>query len=279
MSQFFVLANFFENLLNQAESLGRTFLFKLLIAAAIFFIGKKVAQLLTFAAEKMMEAAKVDETLIKFLKGLIYIGLMVVVIISALGALGVNTTSFAAILAAAGLAVGMALKDTLGNFASGVMIILFKPYKVGDFVEIAGTSGTVKEIHIFNTIMSTGDNVKMYIPNSNVTGGKISNFSSQDTRRVDLIVGCGYNDDLKAVKEYLIELVGNHEKINKDPEPLVAVSELADSSVNFVVRAWVQSADYWKVKWDLTEKIKLGFDEKGFTIPYPQSDVHMHEVK
>ncbi len=279
MSQFFVLANFFDNLLNDAENLGRVFLWKLLMAAAIFYIGKKVAGLLTLAAVKMMQAAKVDETLVKFLKGLIFIALMVIVIITALGALDVNTTSFAAILAAAGLAVGMALKDTLGNFASGVMIILFKPYKVGDFVEIAGTMGTVKEIHIFNTVMSTGDNVKMFIPNGNITGGKISNFSSQETRRVDLVVGCGYNDDLKAVKEFLIELVGKHEKVNKDPELVVAVSELADSSVNFIVRAWVQSPDYWKVKWDLTEKIKIGFEEKGFTIPFPQRDIHMHEAK
>ena len=279
MSQFFVLAGFFDNLLNDAEHLGREFLWKLLMAAAIFYIGKKVAQLLTFASVKMMEAAKVEDTLVKFLRGLIFIGLMVIVIITALGALGVNTTSFAAILAAAGLAVGMALKDTLGNFASGVMIILFKPYKVGDFVEIAGTTGTVKEIHIFNTVMSTGDNVKMYIPNGSVTGGKICNYSSQETRRVDLVVGCGYNDDLKAVKAYLNELVGSHEKVIKDPEPVVAVSELADSSVNFVVRVWVKSADYWKVKWDLTEQVKLGFDEKGFSIPFPQSDVHMHEVK
>ena len=193
--------------------------------------------------------------------------------------LGVNTTSFAAILAAAGLAVGMALKDTLGNFASGVMIILFKPYKVGDFVEIAGTAGVVEEIHIFNTVMKTGDNIQMYIPNGTVTGGKICNYSAKETRRIDLTIGCGYDDDIKAVKDYLNEVLKGHEKVAQDPEPTVAVGELADSSVNFVVRAWVKTPDYWAVRWDLIEKIKIGFDEKGFSIPYPQSDVHMHEAK
>lgn len=265
--------------IDKMEPYVKHFLINLVTAAVIFFIGKKVAQALTFGAVKMMEAAKVDETLIKFLKGLIYIGLMVVVIIAALGALGINTTSFAAILAAAGLAVGMALRDTLGNFAAGVMIILFKPYKVGDFVEIAGTTGTVEEIHIFNTLMKTGDNIQMYIPNGSVIKGKISNFSAKPTRRIDLVVGCGYDDDLKAVKELLQNLVDDHEKIAKEPAPVIAVSELGDSCVNFVVRPWVQSSDYWAVRWELIEKIKVGFDEKGFSIPYPQSDVHMHEEK
>ena len=265
--------------IDKMEPYVKHFLINLVTAAVIFFIGKKVAQALTFGAVKMMEAAKVDDTLIKFLKALINIGLMVIVIIASLGALGINTTSFAAILAAAGLAVGMALKDTLGNFASGVMIILFKPYTVGDFVEIAGTTGVVKEIHIFNTVMKTGDNIIMYIPNSSVTSGKICNYSAEDTRRIDLTIGCGYDDDIKAVKDYLNEVLKEHEKVARDPEPTVAVGELADSSVNFVVRAWVQSADYWPVRWDLIEKIKVGFDEKGFSIPYPQSDVHMHEEK
>lgn len=265
--------------MDKLEPYAKAFFINLLIAAAIFLIGKKIAQALTFAAVKMMEASKVEETLIKFLKGLIYTGLMIIVIISALGALGINTTSFAAILAAAGLAVGMALKDTLGNFASGVMIIIFKPYKVGDFVEIAGTTGVVEEIHIFNTLMKTGDNIQMYIPNGSVTSGKISNYSAKETRRIDLTIGCGYDDDIKAVKDYLNEVLKGHDKVARDPEPTVAVGELADSSVNFVVRAWVKTEDYWVVRWDLIEKIKLGFDEKGFSIPYPQSDVHMHQEK
>lgn len=281
MSQFFYvnLSPVLGLTMSDFEVHARFFIINLITAVAIFFIGKKVAQWLTYGSVRMMETSKVDATLIKFLKSLIFIGLMVVVIIAALGALGINTTSFAAILAAAGLAVGMALKDTLGNFAAGVMIILFKPYKVGDFVEIAGTSGTVEEIHIFNTLMKTGDNIQMYIPNGSVIKGKISNYSAKPTRRVDLVVGCGYNDDLKAVKEFLHSLVDDHEKIAKDPAPVIAVSELADNSVNFVMRAWVQSADYWAVKWDLTEKIKLGFDEKGFSIPYPQRDVHLHQEK
>lgn len=266
-------------MIDDIEIYAKFFIINLICALAIFFVGKKVAQALTFGAVKLMETSKVDPTLIKFLKSLIFIGLMVVVCIAALGALGVNTTSFAAILAAAGLAVGMALKDSLGNFAAGVMIILFKPYKVGDVVEVAGTMGTVEEIHIFNTLMKTGDNVQMYIPNGSVIKGKISNFSAKPTRRVDLVVGCGYDDDLKAVKEFLHSLVDDHEKISKEPAPVIAVSELGDNSVNFIVRAWVQSPDYWAVKWDLTEKVKLGFDEKGFNIPYPQRDVHIHQEK
>lgn len=277
MSQLFLLATFGEKLKTFYEEGLIVLLQNILIAIVIFLIGKKIAQLLTFGAVKMMQASKFDDTLVKFLKAVIYIGLMVIVFISALDALGINTTSFAAVLAAAGLAVGMALKDTLGNFAAGVMIILFKPYKVGDTVEIAGTMGTVLEIHIFNTKMKTGDNILMYIPNGNIVKTKICNYSAQEKRRVDLLVGCGYNDDLKAVKEFLVELVHNHEKIARDPEPVIAVSELGDSSVNFIVRAWVDTPDYWKVKWDLTEKVKLGFDEKGFTIPFPQRDVHIYQ--
>ena len=280
MLDYLILAQSNEpGMLDKIEPYIRHLGINILTAVVIFFLGKKVAQVLTLGAVKMMEASKFDETLIKFLKSLVYIGLMVVVIIAALGALGINTTSFAAILAAAGLAVGMALKDTLGNFASGVMIILFKPYKVGDFVEIAGTNGTVKEIHIFNTILKTGDNIIMYIPNGSVTSGKICNFSAEETRRIDLTVGCGYDDDLKAVKEFLNELLENHEKVSREPAPTIAVGELGDSSVNFVVRAWVKSPDYWAVRWDLIEKIKVGFDEKGFSIPYPQSEVHMNQAK
>jgi small conductance mechanosensitive channel len=254
------------------------FVRNILIALIIFYVGKWVANKLADLCAKLMTASKMDETLVKFLRTLAYIGLMVVVAIAAIGRLGVETTSFAAILAAAGLAVGMALKDTLGNFASGVMIIMFKPYKVGDLVEIAGTTGVVEEVTIFNTMMKTGDNVQMYIPNGSVTGGKISNYSTKPHRRIDLVIGCGYDDDLKAVKAYIEEVVNNHDQVLKDPAPTVAVAELGDNSVNFVVRPWVNNADYWGVRFDLIEKIKIGFDEKGFNFPYPQTDVHLHKV-
>jgi small conductance mechanosensitive channel len=273
---YFTLAAFNDNFQHFVEHDLSNFIIKVGIALLIFFIGKLVAKMVSEMCAKVMGSSKVDQTLIKFLKGIIYIGLMVVVVVAALDHLGIKTTSFVAILAAAGLAVGMALKDTLGNFASGVMIILFKPYAVGDFVEVAGTSGVVEEVTIFNTMLRTGDNVEMYIPNGAVTGGKISNFSAKDQRRIDLVIGCGYDDDIKAVKAYLEEAVNSHEKVLKDPAAVVAVAELGDNSVNFVVRPWVENADYWGVRFELIEKIKVGFDEKGYSFPYPQRDVHLY---
>jgi small conductance mechanosensitive channel len=246
------------------------------LALVIFLIGKTISKLLTSFCGKLMLASKLDETLVNFLKAFIYVGLMIVVCLAALEQVGVKTTSFVAILAAAGLAVGMALKDTLGNFASGVMIILFKPYKVGHFVEIAGTSGVVEEVHLFNTVLKTGDNIQIYLPNGNVTGSKISNYSIKEERRIDLVIGCGYDDDLKKVKQTIHDIIVAHDLVLQEPEPLVAVSELGDNSVNFVVRPWVKTADYWVVKFDLLENIKNAFDKEGFSIPYPQQDVHMY---
>jgi small conductance mechanosensitive channel len=193
---------------------------------------------------------------------------------AALDQLGFNTTSVAAILAATGLAVGMALQGSLSNFAAGVMIILFRPFKVGDFVQAAGEKGIVEEIHIFHTHLRTPDNVAVIIPNGAVTGGNILNFSTKPTRRIDLIVSCGYQDELRAVKRFLEDLLAGEPRVLTDPEAVVAVAELADNSVNFVVRPWVASADYWPVRWDLTERIKVGFDERGFSIPFPQRELH-----
>ncbi|MCM8530239.1 MAG: mechanosensitive ion channel [Lentisphaeraceae bacterium] len=248
-------------------------------ALLIFFVGRILISGVISMSDKLMEKSKVEDTLRSFIKALIKITLMVVVILAALEQVGVKTTSFIAILAAAGLAIGMALKDTLGNFASGVMIILFKPYKVGHFVEVAGTSGVIEEVNLFNTVLRTGDNIQMYIPNGSITGGKISNYSVKPTRRIDLIIGCGYDDDLKAVKEALVTIVSSHEKVLEEPEPIVAVSNLGDNSVNFVVRPWVNNADYWPVRFELIEQIKLMFDEKGFSIPYPQRDIHVYNEK
>ena len=249
------------------------------IAITIFVVGKIVVSSIVSIANKVMEKSKVEDTLKSFICALIRIILMVVVILAALEQLGIKTTSFLAILAAAGLAVGMALKDTLGNFASGVMIILFKPYKVGHFVEVAGTSGVIEEVNLFNTVLRTGDNVQMFIPNGSITGGKISNYSIKPTRRIDLVIGCGYDDDLKAVKETLESVVDGHEKVLKEPAPVVAVANLGDNSVDFVVRPWVENGDYWPVRFELIEQIKLKFDEKGYSIPYPQRDVHIYNEK
>ena len=247
----------------------------IVIAIAIFIIGKWLARKVTDIAHKlMMKNDKVDETLAKFLDGIIYYVLMVMVVLTALKQLGVDTTSFFAILGAAGLAIGLALKDSLGNFASGVMIIMFRPFKVGDFINAGGVSGSVEEVSIFNTILKTGDNQKLIVPNGAITGGTITNVNAKPERRVDLIVGIGYNDDIKKAKEILNSLVVSDERVLQDKGITVAVSELADSSVNFVVRAWVNTPDYWAVKFDLTENIKLTFDKEGISIPYPQQDVH-----
>lgn len=248
-----------------------------LAALAIYFIGKIVVRILTGLLEKVMNRAKVDVTLSTFLANIARYVLMTFVILMALESLGVKTTSLVAIMGAAGLAVGFALQSSLSNFAAGVMIILFKPFRVGDFVEAGGVSGTVEEISIFSTLMKTGDNKQIIVPNGGISGGNITNYSAKPTRRIDMVVGCGYGDDLQAVKAFLTILVETDERILKDPAPVVAVSELGDSSVNFVVRPWVNSADYWAVLWDLNERVKLGFDERGFNIPYPTQDIHIHQ--
>lgn len=248
----------------------------LVAAIAVFIIGRWVARFVTGMIVRASKRAKVDETLLGFLQNVVYLMLLIVVCIASLGCLGVDTTSLSAILAAAGFAVGMALQRSLGNIASGVMLVIFKPFQVGDYVELGGTSGTVVELQMFSTILLTPDNVRLVVPNGNITGAAISNYSAESRRRIDLVIGCGYNDDLKAVRSFLEETVATDTRILRDPAPVVAVAELGDSSVNFIVRPWVPSADYWAVKFDLTEQIKLGFDEHGFTIPYPSQDVFMH---
>jgi len=254
-----------------------TYAVKAVVALVVFIIGKWLARWTANLVKKSMEKGGADTTISTFLSKLIYYCLFVVVLITAAGQLGIKTTSFLAILGAAGLAIGLALKDSLSNFASGVMIILFRPFKVGDFVTAGGNTGSVKHIDIFNTILMTVDNQRIIIPNSAVTGGAITNVNAEETRRIDLIMGIGYGDDIKLAKTTLEELVKNDSRILTDPAPKIAVAELADSSVNFVVRPWVKTADYWAVRFDLTENIKLTFDEKGISIPYPQQDVHMYQ--
>lgn len=241
----------------------------------IFIIGKKVAAWLSVFIVKMMNKSNVDETLSKFASNIIYGLMVVVVVLAALSNLGVETTSFVAILGAAGLAIGLAFKDTFANIGAGFLLIFFRPFKVGDFIEGGGAVGVVEEINLFSVMMKTGDNKQIIVPNGNMIGGNIINYSAKDTRRVDFVFGIGYDDDIKLAKETLLEIINADERVLKEPaEPMVAVSELADSSVNFVVRAWAKSGDYWGVYFDTLEKVKLVFDEKGISIPYPQMDIH-----
>jgi len=255
---------------------GMEFLLNLVTAVVVFFVGRWVARLLTGVVRRVMDRAKVDEALARFLANILYVAMLVFVVMAALERLGVSTTSFAAMVAAAGLAVGLALQDSLKNFAAGVMIILFKPFTIGNFVEVAGKTGIVEEIHIFNTLLRTPDNKSILVPNGQIIDAVIVNFSAKPTRRIDLVFGCGYGDDLRAVKQYLKDVLDDDPRVLQDPEPDVAVDDLSDNSVNFVVRPWVKAEDYWAVRWDLTERIKLGFDERGFSIPYPSRDVYTH---
>ena len=250
---------------------------RLLAAVAVFVIGRWTAKFVTSMIVRGASRARMDETLSRFGGNVAYIILLTAVCIASLGCLGIDTTSLTAVLAAAGFAVGMALQGSLSNFASGVLLVFFKPFKVGDTVEVNGIRGKVVDIQIFSTMMLTPDNVRIFVPNGSITSGTIQNFSAESKRRIDLIIGCSYNDDLKAVKAFLQQVVTQDARILTDPEPVVGVAELADSAVNFVVRPWVMGKEYWNVRFDLTEAIKLGFDERGFTIPFPSRDVFVHQ--
>ena len=267
-----------ENIWTTVKDWAGIYGWNIIGALAILIIGRLVTGILTSISRRLMQRAKVDVTLVKFLANLIKALLMTFVIVAAISQLGVETTSFIAILGAAGLAVGFALQGSLGNFASGVMLIIFRPFKVGDYVEAGGQAGSVEEIAIFTTVLKTPDNRRVIVPNGQVTGGSIINYSAMDTRRVDLVFGIGYGDDIKKAKQTLERILSEDNRILKEPAPVVAVLELADSSVNFVVRPWVKTSDYWGVHFDLTEKVKLTFDEMGISIPFPQRDVHLHQV-
>jgi small conductance mechanosensitive channel len=219
-----------------------------------------------------------DDMLVRLTQNTAYFALLAVVILAALEQLGINTTSAMAIFGAAGLAVGLAVKDSLSNFAAGVMIAFFQPFKLGHFIEAAGTAGTVKEVGMFNSTLLTPDNKQVIVPNRLVYNDTIVNYSAEETRRVDIVFGIGYEDDINKARGLIESVLAADERILKDPAPVVAVNELADSSVNFVVRPWVRGAEYWNVRFALMERIKLIFDENGISIPYPQQDVHMHQV-
>ena len=250
----------------------------LVTAIVIFFVGKWIVSLVVKGMLKAMQKGDMDITLRRFVANLARMLLMLFVIIAAIHQLGIQTASLIALLGAAGLAVGLALQGSLSNFAAGVLIVLFRPYKVGDWIEGGGVSGAVEEVQILTTVLKTGDNKRVIIPNSQIMGTTITNYSANETRRVDLVVGVSYGDDLDKVRTELEGLVAADERVLKDPAVTIAVSELADSSVNFVLRPWVKTADYWGVYFDLTEAIKKRFDEVGISIPFPQRDVHIHSV-
>ena len=268
-----------EEILQTIKEYATLYGFKVIGAIIIFIVGRIIIGAIVKMIRKLLTNANVDPILAKFLVSLTKIALLTFLIIAVIGTLGVQTTSFVAILGAAGLAVGFALQGSLANFASGVMIIIFRPFKVGDYVEAGGSAGVIQEVHIFNTILKTPNNIKVIIPNAQITGGTISNYSANDTRRVDMTFGIGYGDDILKAKKTLEKIVSEEPRILKDPAVTIAVSELADSSVNFVVRPWVNTADYWGVYFDITEKVKLTFDKEGISIPFPQRDIHMYNEK
>lgn len=265
-------------LIEQSQQLALDYAPKIVAALVIFIIGRWIAKALVGLVRKALNKMEADAMLVKFAGNLIYVLLLTVVVLAALGKLGVQTTSFIAILGAAGLAIGLALQDSLSNFAAGVMVVLFRPYKVGDFVEAGGVSGSVEEVQIFTTVLNTPDNKKVIIPNGQIVSGTITNYSAYPTRRVDMLFGCGYDDNIGKVKNVLNEIVDNDKRVLSDPKPQVVVKELGDSSVNFAVRVWVNTSDYWPVYFDTTETVKRRFDEAGISIPYPQQDVHMHQA-
>ncbi|WP_163337730.1 mechanosensitive ion channel family protein [Desulfopila sp. IMCC35008] len=248
---------------------------KIVSALLVFWIGKWLAKKIARLFVKILERNNVDVTLTKFLYNILYYIIIVAVVIAAAGQLGVNTTSFLTVVGAASLAIGLALKDSLGNFASGVMLILFRPFKVSDVVTVGGETGKVEEITIFNTILNTADNQRKIIPNSIISSGVITNITANPVRRIDLIVGIGYDDDIRAAKKELENILAAEDRVLKDPASTVAVSELGASSVDLAVRPWVKTEEYWDVRFDLVEKIKMTFDEKGISFPYPQTDVHL----
>jgi small conductance mechanosensitive channel len=252
---------------------------KILAALAVFIIGRWVVKYIGNLIRRVMEKRNVDPMLTKFVANLSYMALLTFVILAALGMLGIQTTSFIAVLGAAGLAIGLALQGSLANFAAGVLMIIFRPFKVGDYIEGAGTAGVVEEMQIFTTMLATPDNKTVIIPNAKLSADNIVNYSTKGTRRADMVFGIGYDDDIDKARDIIAKILSDDERVMEDPAVQIAVSELADSSVNFVTRAWVKSGDYWGVVFDTTEAVKKRFDAEGISIPFPQRDVHVYEHK
>jgi len=248
-------------------------------AILIFIVGKWLSRRIANILAKILAKNNVDQTLVNFLANLTYYTLLVLVIVAAAGRLGINTTSFLTIIGAAGLAVGLALKDSLSNFAAGVMLVLFRPFAIGDVVSVAGITAKVENINIFNTHFCSPDNQLIIVPNNKIISDIITNINAKDTRRIDLVVGISYSDDMARTREILAGLAKDDSRVLTDPAPTIAVAELADSSVNLVFRPWVKTTDYWDVRFDLTEKIKNALDAAGISIPFPQQDVHLFVEK
>ena len=266
-----------EHILVQIKEILAIYGIRVIGALAIFIIGRWVSKGLRNLLRRIMTRSNVDQTLISFVCNLSYVAMLAFVIIAALGNLGIQTTSIIAVMGAAGLAIGLALRGSLSNFAAGIMLIVFRPFKLGDFIEGGGTSGTVEEIQIFTTQLKTVDNKTVIVPNSKIFGDKITNYSSKGTRRVDMTFGIGYDDDIDKARSVISEIIEADPRVLKDQTPVIAVSELADSSVNFTVRAWTKSGDYWGFFWDTTEAVKKRFDAEGIGIPYPQQDIHLYQ--
>jgi small conductance mechanosensitive channel len=267
------------NLLDSARDLIAAFGLKVVAAIAILVIGRWIAKGLTNLARRAMDKAKTDEMLGRFIGNLVYVALLTFVVLAAINQLGVQTTSFIAVIGAAGLAIGLALQGSLANLAAGVLIILFRPYKVGNYIEGGGVAGTVEEVQIFTTLLKSPDNKTIIVPNGQMMGGTITNYSARTERRIDLVVGVGYDADLDKTRQVLTEILKADQRILEEPAPVIGIVELADSSVNLVVRPWVKTTDYWPVYFDLNERIKKRFDAEGITIPFPQRDVHIYEHK
>ncbi|RUO23638.1 mechanosensitive ion channel protein [Aliidiomarina iranensis] len=249
---------------------------KFVIALAIVVGGFVLSGILTKSMKKRLDKSKIDNAVVSFMAGIIRTIIIIASLLMALSHVGVQTTSFIAILGAAGLAVGLALQGSLSNFASGVLIMIYRPFKSGDYVDAGGIAGTVERIELFITVLKTPDNKIVMVPNSRITGNEITNFSQEPIRRVDMVIGVSYDADLKKTKEVLMEVISSDERMLQDPAPRVSVNALNDSSVDFIVRPWVKSEDYWPMYWDSMERIKNALDANGIGIPYPQMDVHLH---
>jgi len=267
---FFSNANIVDVLLNGAINL--------VIAAVIFLVGKWLANRIQHAVKKLLRARKVDDVLVDFLGTIVFALVLIIAVVAAFDTLGIPATSFLAIVGAAGLAIGLALKDSLSNFASGVMLVLFRPFSKGDFIDAGGITGTVDEIHLVSTLMTTPDNKLITVPNAMIYSSAITNYSAKPTRRLDMVFGVGYDDDLKVVANVLRKICSEHPKVLDEPETGIFISNLGDSSVDFSVRPWVKSPDYWGVRAEILETAKIELEAAGCNIPYPQTDVHLHQV-
>jgi len=268
-------------IINSITQIAADFGLRLLYAVLIIFVGRWVVKLLLKIIKSALEKTTVEETIRIFVANLLNSLLMVIIFIAAINQLGIETTSIIAMLGAAGLAIGLALQGSLANFAAGILIVIFRPYKVGDYIEAGSAEGTVLDIQIFSTVLKTPDNKVVVVPNGTIMDSSIINYTGQETRRVDIVASCGYEDDIDKVKDILKDILNQDERILEEPEPRIAVSELADNSINFIVRPWVNSSDVLSVKYSILEQIKKRFDEEGISIPYPQRDIHIynHDIK